>query len=357
MKAAWSILGSARVLVLLCGPLACHGSRGGAHADSSVVGDTWAAEDAGGIDTGGDLDSLHRCASPGALMGASWTKTNWPGENTYLQLFAADDVVLARTWDSLNGGRVFLTADKGTSWTISSAAETDIDILSMVLLKDDNILAATWGNSYRSRSGGTSWDGTGRAGIPEDTALRSLTLIDSLLWAGTTGSIFKSSDDGDTWTEVKAGLPPDATVLSIVGHGETLFAGTDSRGVFVSQDGGVSWAAANSGLADLRISQLALLGTRLLAVTLNGVFLSDDGGTSWAADPSTLKGVNGYLVLEDQLLAGTEAQGAYFSSDHGTTWTPLGSGWPEGTRVWSLAAGRTDLYAGTDSGIWRASCE
>lgn len=341
--------------VLLCVPLACHwsGLRVVADGAGGAGGDSTAASG----EDGGRLDVSHRCESQSVLKALRWTKTTWPGENSYLQLFAADDVVLARTWDSLNGGRVFLTADKGRSWTLSSAAETDIDILSMVLLEDDNILAATWGNSYRSRSGGKSWDGMGRAGIPEDTALRSLTLIDSLLWAGTTGSIFKSSDHGNTWTEVKAGLPTDATVLSIVGRGETLFAGTDSRGVFVTKDGGVRWAAANAGLADLRLVQLALLGPRLFAVTLNGVFLSDDGGTGWTADPSTLTGVNGYLVLEDQLLAGTEAQGAYFSSDHGTTWSSLGSGWPEGTRVWSLAAGRTDLYAGTDSGIWRASCE
>jgi hypothetical protein len=312
---------------------------------------------AGSGDAGGSPDVSNGCRSPTALKGARWTKTSWAEESSYFQLFAADEVVLARTWDSLHGGRVFLTADKGASWMASSAAETDIDILSIVHLKDNNLLAATWGNSYRSTSGGKNWDGVKRAGIDADTALRSLTLIDTLLFAGTTGAIFKSSDNGDTWTEVKAGLPTEATVLSMVGRGDTLFAGTDSSGVFVSKDGGANWAAANAGLTNLRISQLALLGPRLFAVTLNGVFLSDDGGTSWTADPSTLKGVNGYLVLNGQLLAGTDAQGVHFSSDGGTSWTPLGSGLPEGTRVWSLAAGRGDLYAGTDSGIWRADCE
>lgn len=353
MKATWPVLGSL-LAVLLLGSLACRGSGRGARApaDSSAVGGIEAPGDAGD-----NPDSSDGCDWQAALMGARWTKTNWPEESSFFQLFAAGDVVLARTWDSLNGSRVLLTADQGASWIPSGAAETDIDILSMVLLKDDNILAATWGNSYRSTSGGKSWDGMTRAGIPEDTALRSLTLIDSLLWAGAAGSIYRSSDNGDTWTEVKTDLPTEATVLSIVGRGDTLFAGTDSSGVFVSKDRGASWAAANSGLTSLRISQLALLGPRLFAVTLNGVFLSDDGGTSWTADPFTLKGVNGYLVLNGQLLAGTDAQGAYFSSDNGTTWSPLGSGLPEGTRVWSLAAGRRDLYAGTDSGVWRTSCE
>jgi len=155
---------------------------------------------------------------------------------------------------------------------------------------------------------------------------------------------------------MKTGLPTSATVFSIAGHGNTLFAGTDA-GVFVSKDGGAAWAAANSGLTDTHISQLVLVGARLLAVTLTGVFLSEDSGTSWTPDKSTIKGVNTYLVLNSQLVAGTDAQGAYVSSDSGTSWSPLGAGLPDGTRIWSLAADRTSLFAGTDSGVWRVRCD
>ena len=306
---------------------------------------------------GGNPDSTSRCGSQAALKGAQWTKTNWPADNSYFDLVAADDVVLARTWDSLNGGRVFVTTDDGASWTQSSAADTDIDILSIVLLSGNNILASTWGNSYRFTSSGKTWDAMSPSGITADTAIRSMASIDLVLFAGTTGDIYKSSDSGNTWTEVKTGLPADATIFSIAGSGDTVFAGTDTGGVFVMKNGGVGWAAANSGLTDLHISQLTLVGPRLFAVTLNGVFLSGDSATSWAPDTSTIQGVNGYLVLNDQLLAGTDADGAYFSSDGGTSWSPLGSGLPDGTRIWSLAAGRTSLYAGTDSGVWRASCE
>jgi photosystem II stability/assembly factor-like uncharacterized protein len=187
--------------------------------------------------------------------------------------------------------------------------------------------------------------------------MRSLALIDSVLFAGSTGAIFKSSDNGTTWTEVKAGVPASATVFSMAGSGNTVFAGTDTSGVLVTKNGGTSWEAANTGLTDMHIVQLVSVGSRLMAVTLNGVFLSDDLGASWTPDKSTLKNVNGYLVLDKQLLAGTDASGAHFSSDGGTSWSSLGSGLPEGTRIWSLAAGGTGLYAGTDSGIWRAACD
>ncbi len=306
---------------------------------------------------GGSASSASKCEARAALEGAAWSRTKWSEEVSYFQLFAAEDVVLARVWDGMNGGRVFVSSDNGETWSPSSAAESDTDILSIVLPGGNDILAATWGNSYRSASGGKSWDAVTRSGIAADAALRSLTSIDGVLFAGTTGSVYKSSDSGATWTEVKSGLPENATVLSIAGKGDTVFAGTDGGGVFVSKNGGTSWAAANAGLTDLRISQLALSGPRLFAVTLTGVFVSDDSGASWAADKSALKGVNGYLVLGSQLLAGTEAQGAFFSSDGGTSWTALGAGFPEGTRIWSLAAGRTGLYAGTSLGVWRANCD
>lgn len=353
------------------GPIACHsagpghgtggaggtgalGSSGGSQASggSSAMGGTAASGGAGG-----NPDSTSRCGSQAALKGAQWTKTNWAADNSYFHLVAADDVVLARTWDSLNGGRVFVTTDDGASWTQSSAADTDIDILSIVPLSGNNILASTWGNSYRSTSGGKTWDAMSPSGITTDTALRSMTSIDLVLFAGTTGDIYKSSDSGNTWTEVKTGLPANATIFSIAGSGDTVFAGTDTSGVLVTKNGGVGWAVANSGLTDMHISQLTLVGSKLFAVTLNGVFLSGDSATSWTPDESTIQGVNGYLVLNDQLLAGTDANGAYFSSDGGTSWSPLGSGLPDGTRIWSLAAGRASLYAGTDSGVWRASCE
>jgi len=107
-------------------------------------------------------------------------------------------------------------------------------------------------------------------------------------------------------------------------------------------------------MTDTHISQLAVLGTRLFAVTLSGVFLSDDSGTSWAPGCSGLADVNCLVVVENQLFAGTDDDGVYLSVDGGATWTAFGSGLPANTRVWSLAASNGYLFAGTDAGVWRA---
>ncbi len=281
-----------------------------------------------------------------------WIQTNWPASNSYFNLYTSQDMVFSRIWDSINGGRMFLTADNGTNWIQSSSADSDIDILSIVVL-NDNILVGTWNGFYLSPLDGTNWAAVTPTGIPEDTAIWSITMIDTTLFAGTTGNIYKSSDNGNTWTEVSSGIPVNARITSLVASGNTIFAGSASDGVFITTNGGTSWTAINSGLVDTHISQLAAMGTKLVAVTLNGVFASDNNGLSWEADSSSLKNINCFVVVNNQLFAGTDDSGVYFSIDSGATWTSASSGMPTNTRVWSLAASSEDIFAGTSSGVWR----
>ena len=285
-------------------------------------------------------------------LNPQWTQTNWSTSSSFFSLYASQDRVFARTWDSLIGGRMFLTADNGANWAQIGSADSDIDILSIVK-SSNNILAGTWNGFYLSTSGGTSWSAVTPTGIPADTAIRTIAAIDANLFAATTGHVYKSSDNGNAWTEVSSGIPTTATATSFVAIGSAIFAGTDSNGAFVTTNGGASWTAINSGLADSHITQLAASGTRLFAATLNGVFVSDNNGTSWAADSSTLRNVNCFVVANSQLFAGTDNSGVYLSVDNGGIWTSFNTGLPDSTRVWSLAASSDSIFAGTNSGVWR----
>ena len=97
-------------------------------------------------------------------------------------------------------------------------------------------------------------------------------------------------------------------------------------------------------------------GARLFAVTPDGVFVSSDNGVTWAADVSGLSNVNCLLAVDGRLWAGTDAGGVYLSTDAGGTWASLSAGMPDGTRVWSLAATRENIFAGTSAGVWRLNC-
>jgi photosystem II stability/assembly factor-like uncharacterized protein len=284
-------------------------------------------------------------------LASGWIRTNWPASNSFFSLYTNQDKVFARIWDSLNGGRMFLTTDDGASWTQISSADSNIDILSSVVL-DSNILAGTWNGFYLSTDDGTTWNAVTPTGIPADTAIWCIVMIDTTLLAGTTGDIYKSSDNGNTWTEINSGIPVDARITSIVASGDAIFAGSASNGIFKTTNGGASWTEINSGLTDVHISQLAAMDTKLLAVTLDGVFVSDNDGMSWAAGTSGLENVNCFVVVNDQLLAGTDDNGVYLSVDGGVSWTSFSSGIPANTRVWSLAVGSDGMFAGTSSGVW-----
>jgi hypothetical protein len=281
-----------------------------------------------------------------------WVQTNWPATNSFFNFYTSQDRVFARTWDSLNGGRMFFTADNGANWTRISSADSGIDILSIVML-NNSMLAGTWNGFYRSVFGGTNWNAVTPAGIPADTAIWSIAMIDTTIFAGTMGAIYKSSDSGITWTEARSGIPVNARIRSIIASGNAIFACSDSSGVFRTTNNAASWTAINSGLTDKRIFQLAAMGTKLFAVTLTGVFVSGNSGASWAANGPGLKNIDCFFVVNNQLFAGTDSSGVYLSADSGATWTSFNSGMPAGSRVWSLAASSGNIFAGTSSGVWR----
>ncbi len=284
-------------------------------------------------------------------LSSAWVQTDWPTGSSFFNLCSSKNKVFARTWDSFNGGSMFLTTGDGTNWTQIGSADNDIDILSIVKL-DSRILAGTWNGFIQSTDDGTTWNDFTPTGIPDDSAIWSIAMINTTLFAGTTGNVYKSTDDGNTWTEVSPGIAVDAHITSIVASGDNIYAGSASQGVFKFTNNETSWTTINSNLTDTHISQLLILGDKLFAVTLTGIFISDNSGTSWVADPSVLKNINCLVAVNNQLIAGTEDDGAYLSIDNGVTWTSFNSGMPADTRIWSLAVSSEGIFAGTSSGIW-----
>ncbi len=282
-----------------------------------------------------------------------WVQTNWQAGNSFFNLYSNQGIVFARTWDSLNGGRVFLTGDNGISWYQICSAESGIDILSIVMW-NDNLLAGTWDGFYRSTLSDPNWYTVTTTGIPSDSTIWSISRVDNTLLAGTDGNVYESSiNDTDTWTKLGTGIPANSRINSIVKSENVIFAGSDSNGVFIIPDGGTSWTAINAGLINKHISQLTIAGTKVFAVTLKGVFVFDADSTSWRADDSGLKNINCLLPVDKLLFAGTDSNGVYLSPDSGLNWFPINSGMPSNIRIWSLAKGIDNIFAGTSEGIWR----
>ncbi len=137
-------------------------------------------------------------------LDSGWIQTNWPASNSFFSLYTSQDKVFARIWDSLNGGRMFLTADDGTNWTQIGSADSSIDILSIVML-NSKILVGTWNGFFQSTDDGRTWNAVVPTGIAADTTIWSIVMINSTLFAGITGGIYKSLDDGSTLDRSKFG--------------------------------------------------------------------------------------------------------------------------------------------------------
>jgi hypothetical protein len=338
------------------------GNGGRSSAETGGIGGTSPSKTGGS--GGGTSPALSGGAAGGGTGGGigssicttqKWTQTNWSADAKYFSLYAGQGGVFARVWDALNGGRTYLSSDDGANWAQVASADTDMDILSIVML-NNTALAGTWNEVLQSTSSGASFSVLTASGIPADTAIWSIAAIGTTVLAGSKEAVYRSSDNGSTWTEVKAGIPANAVVTSLVASGNSFVAGTDTAGVLTMPNTGTTWAAADSTLANARINQLAVLEKHLFAVTPDGVFVSSNDGASWTADTSGLRDVNCLLVVGGQLLAGTDNAGIQCSTDLGATWTSFGAGMPSATRVWSLASTGSSIFAGTSSGVWRVSC-
>jgi hypothetical protein len=319
----------------------------GSPKDTQQATDVDAGEGANGASS-----TISNAVFAASAVGPQWVQTGWSAGNDFFSLYGSPGPVVARIWDSLNGGRLFVTSDNGATWAQIGSADSELDVLSMVV-SNGALLAGTWNAPYQSTSGGASWSVVAGTGLPSDVAVRSIATIGGTLFVGTTGHVYRSLDNGGTWTDASSGIGASASITSIVAGGTSILAASDSAGVFLTSNGGTSWTARNSGLGDTHIRQIAVLGSRLFAVTLKGVFVSDDNAANWTAYTSTVSNIDCLLVLETQLFAGTDGNGVHLSVDNGATWTAFDTGLPSGSRVRSLAANTDYIFAGVDSGIWR----
>jgi hypothetical protein len=159
-----------------------------------------------------------------------------------------------------------------------------------------------------------------------------------LIAVGAGSAIEISIDDGDTWDHVDLDTTARVTALSVAGP--VLLAGTDSDGIFRSTNSGKTWR--KFGLDKQMV--LAAAGDSL-AGTDTGVW-QHTAGEEWKK--MSLESVCTALYAEgDLIVAGTEEEGVFRSTDKGKTWQKCG-GVDEGINA--LAGSGQRIVAGTSVG-------
>jgi hypothetical protein len=210
---------------------------------------------------------------------------------------------------------------------------------------------------FLSTDSGLNW-ALKRNGLPLDYVnVQALAVKGTDIFAGIWGrGVFLSMDTGNTWTAVNNGIA-DSNIYSIVINGNNIFAGAGdfaagTGAIFLSSNNGTSWTDITPGLSSLRVWKLFAFGTDIFASTANGLYFSSDTGNTWSLRDNGLPGIdiiNCFASNGSDIYVGTgfgSGAGVYFSADTGMNWVAVNNGLPVSPFVSSLCISNGNIFAG-----------
>ena len=283
------------------------------------------------------------------------------------------------------------TDASGTAWQLFTAGIGNLDLTAIavhpavanLVLAGSEDLTTHNSQLYRSTDGGQNWQATFTAAGTiqgfNGIAISPLTGT-ALAGAGYGRAIYRSTDLGLNWLPSDSGFPTSpvtVTIGLIVTRDGIFYAGTENYGVYQSLDDGVSWSQKSIGLPtgtgspndvwDIAANYSGLgtpydLFAARTASTV-GLSRSTDQAQSWSmVAAASFSSLPLYAAAADGCgdvyaggnASGNPANGAYQSTDRGTSYTAVNGGLTN-LRVKALAYNPVSgyLFAGTtlSSGI------
>lgn len=210
------------------------------------------------------------------------------------------------------------------------------------------LLGYTQAGVYLAAPGTNTWAPAG-VGLPHAAVYALTAHGPDHLVAGTAQGLYQTSDQGATWQPVPAGLVRKPVLAFAAGSGDTRYAGATEGTVYAARSAGGPWTVLAGETVLPPLKGLSRLWTPPDAAMLPKVPVR--ALAAYARGRAT------------RLAAGTEA-GVFRSADGGRSWAPANDNLPPpdpksgqaAVAVHALAvkdpAGRAQLYAGTDAGVF-----
>lgn len=215
-------------------------------------------------------------------------------------------------------GGVFESRTGGTSWKQVSAGLEGRDVYSLSITPDGTPAAGTSHGIFLLKDG--IWKRSPASLLPPP-APRKLPARPAARKGAAKAPVPVVAKPALVSTRIPPGKSFDGSVFSLASNGEKMYAAT-TRGLLSTSSNGAIWnlvagvpatewrfVAANKGVAAV--------------ASLSMIKMSTDGGETWqtVTPPSDLKMLEALAVDGDGRVWAGGRQGAFYTSDHGATWT------------------------------------
>jgi photosystem II stability/assembly factor-like uncharacterized protein len=146
------------------------------------------------------------------------------------------------------------------------------------------------------------------------------------------------------------------SITDIITKDSTIIAGVSESYVYISENYALNWNQAGPGITGNNFIHLTLHGNDIYASGSGRIFKSIDNGQSWDTVFTLFHNIWALQSLDNFIYAASPDNNGYLysSSDSGITWTLSNQGMTN-IPVYSLGTDGTNLFAGTDTGIYKST--